>query len=87
MTVSPVYLPESLLIVIQPTMYMYVYRTQYVNNPTQCNNCKQNSMSNTVKSLYFVGAQFSWFSWIPSTTNLHPQRIVMYNNQKLKPCL
>ena len=39
---------------------------------------------NTVESLYFVGAQFSWFSWIPSTTNLHPQRIMMYNKHKLK---
>ena len=37
--------------------------------------------SDTVESLYFVGAQFSWFSWIPSTTNLHPQRIMMYNKQ------
>ena len=41
----------------------------------------------TVKSLYFVGAQFLWFSWIPSTTNSHPQRIRMYNKQKSKQSL
>ena len=44
----------------------------------------QGQISNTVESLYFVGAQFSWFSWIPSTMNLHPQRIMMYYKQKLK---
>ena len=40
----------------------------------------------TVESLYFVGAQFSRFSWIPSTTNLHPQQIMLYNKQKLNQC-
>ena len=47
----------------------------------------KSQFQDTVKSLYFMGALFSWFSWIPSTTNLHPQRIMLYNKQKLKKCL
>ena len=29
---------------------------------------------NTVKSLYFVGAQLPWISWNKTATNLRPQR-------------
>ena len=41
-------------------------------------------MAFTVKSLYFVGAQFSWFSWIASSTNLYPQWIIVHKARKWK---